>query len=139
MYALKYRLGPLQRIFTIGVHGSPWTPEKARERAEDALESVRHGDDPAIAKKEAREALTVSQLIDAYLEQGPATKPAKRARARVDNDGSNFTWKRHILPLLGRKVANAVTKAEAARAVRDITIGKTAADEKSERSADGPS
>ena len=42
-----------------------------------------------------------------------------------ENDGSNL--RRHIRPLLGRKVANTVTKAEAAKAIRDITVGKTAA------------
>jgi integrase len=130
VYALKYRLGPLQRIFTIGVHGSPWTPDAARDAAEKALRRVAEGEDPATEKKEAREALTVSALIDRYLEEGPSTKPNKRA-STWENDGSNL--KRHILPLLGRKVANGVTKAEAAKAVRDIAIGRTVADEKSEK------
>lgn len=130
VYALKYRLGPLQRIFTIGVHGSPYTPEMARDAADAALRRVADGEDPATIKKEEREALTVSALIDRYLEDGPATKPSKRASTWA-NDGSNL--KRHILPLLGRKVAKAVSKAEAAKAIRDITIGKTAADEKSEK------
>ena len=130
VYAVKYRLGPLQRIFTIGVHGSPWTPDAAREAAEKALRRVAEGEDPATEKKEAREALTVAALIDRYLEDGPATKPDKRA-STWENDGSNL--KRHILPLLGRKVANLVTKAEAAMAVRDIATGKTAVDEKSEK------
>ena len=130
VYALKYRLGPLQRIYTIGVHGSPYTPEMARDAADAALRRVADGEDPATIKKEEREALTVSALIDRYLEDGPATKPSKRASTWA-NDGSNL--KRHILPLLGRKVANAVSKAEAAKAVRDITVGKTAADVKSEK------
>ena len=108
VYALKYRLGPLQRIFTIGVHGSPYTPEMARDAADAALRRVADGEDPATIKKEAREALTVSALINRYLEDGPATKPSKRASTWA-NDGSNL--KRHILPLLGRKVANAVSKA----------------------------
>lgn len=128
VYAVKYRLGPLQRIFTIGVHGSPWTPELAREAADKALRHVADGEDPATAKKEAREALTVSDLIDRYLTDGPATKPNKRA-STWEIDGSNL--KRHVRPLLGRKIANGITKAEAANLVRDITNGKTAADEKS--------
>ena len=130
VYALKYRLGPLQRIYTLGVHGSPFTPESARDAAENALRRVAVGEDPATEKKAAREALTVSALIGRYLEDGPATKPGKRA-STWENDGSNL--KRHIRPLLGRKVANTVTKAESAAAIRDITIGKTAADEKSEK------
>ncbi len=128
VYALKYRMGSHQRIFTIGTHGSPWTPESARDAAREALERVQAGEDPAVAKKTSRAAMTVANLIDAYLEDGPATKPAKRASTWL-HDRSNLD--RHIKPLLGRKIANLVTKAEAAKAIRDIVEGKTAKDEKS--------
>ncbi|HXQ13906.1 MAG TPA: integrase family protein, partial [Caulobacteraceae bacterium] len=127
VYALKYRTGPVQRIFTIGVHGSPWTPDEARDAAENALRQIREGEDPTTEKKEARSALTVAALVDAYLADGPATKPAKRASTWV-NDASCL--KRHIVPLLGRRLALSVTKAEAARALSDIASGKTAVDEK---------
>ena len=127
VYAIKYRVGRLQRIYTLGVHGSPLTPDSAREAAQDAFENIRHGLDPATAKKAARDALTVAALIDKYLAEGPVTKPDKRASTWVI-DTSNLN--RHIRPLLGPKVANAVTKADAARAVRDIAEGKTAKTEK---------
>lgn len=130
VYALKYRLGPAQRIFTIGTHGSPYTPEMARDAAQAALRRIAAGEDPATEKKEARHALTVSALIDRYVEDGPATKPGKRVSTWT-NDASNL--KRHIRPLLGRKVANSVTKADAARAIRDIATGKTAVDEKTDK------
>ena len=130
VYALKYRLGSLQRIFTLGVHGSPLVPETARAAAEAALLKIAAGQDPAAEKIEARAALTVGALIDRYIEEGPATKPSKRDSTWA-NDASNLN--RHIRPLLGRKVANSITKAEAARTIRDITVGKTAADEKSEK------
>jgi Arm DNA-binding domain len=94
---------------TIGVHGSPLTPEQARKAAENALDRIRHGHDPATEKKAAREALTVAALIDRYLEDGPATKPAKRA-STWSIDASNLN--RHVRPLLGRKVANTVTNGE---------------------------
>ena len=127
VYAIKYRAGILQRIYTIGVHGSPLTPEQARKGAENALDRIRHGEDPATEKKAAREALTVAALIDRYLEDGPATKPAKRASTWAI-DASNLN--RHIRPLVGRKVANTITKADAAKATRDIAEGKTRAYEK---------
>lgn len=130
VYALKYRSGPSQKIFTVGVHGSPFTPETARAAALAALRRVSEGEDPTAEKKAAREALTVGALIARYIEDGPATKPGKR-ESTWENDASNLT--RHILPLLGRKVANLVTKAEAARAIQDITLGKTAVDERSEK------
>jgi integrase len=123
VYALKYRNGSAQRILTIGTHGSPWTAEKARERAVDALDANRHGEDPAVEKKEARLALTVKQLIDSYLEDGPATKPGKRASTWA-NDASNL--RHHIEPQLGRKMAASVTREDAARAISAIGAGKTA-------------
>lgn len=126
-YALKYRIGGAQRWLTFGKHGSPWTVETAREAARDALARAAAGDDPATAKKQAREALTVAQLIDAYLFDGPATKPAKRAVTWM-HDGSNLN--RHVRPLLGKRLANTVTTADAARALHDIAAGKTAADVK---------
>ena len=98
VYALKYRLGPLQRIYTLGVHGSPFTPESARDAAENALRRVAVGEDPATEKKAAREALTVSALIDRYLEDGPATKPGKRA-STWENDGSNLRRSGRLRPM----------------------------------------
>jgi integrase len=127
VYALKCRVGSRQRIHTIGVHGSPWTPDKAREAAEEALRLAKRGKDPNHDKRAARDALTVAELIDRYLKDGPATKPAKRLSTWAI-DASNLN--RHIRPLLGRHVANDVTKADAARAVREITAGATAKDEK---------
>lgn len=130
VYALKYRMGRLQRVYTIGTHGSPWTPDKARDAAEKALQRIKEGKDPADDKKAAREALTVAELIDSYVTDGPATKPAKRASTWM-HDASNLN--RHVRPLLGRKIANAITKADAARTVQSIIDGKTAADVKTEK------
>jgi integrase len=130
VYALKYRVGRVQKTYTIGVHGSPWTAEEARDEAIDALGRIRDGEDPAAEKKAAREALTVGELIDAYLRDGPSTKPAKRATTWT-NDAS--TLKRHVLPLVGRKIAMSVTKAEAASVVTQVMAGKTAVDERSNK------
>jgi integrase len=125
VYGLRYRWGRLQRTFTIGPHGSPWTPEAARDRASEALARVRLGEDPAAEHRARRDALTVGQLIDLYLLEGPKTKPAKR-ETTWDNDRSNLD--RHIRPLIGTKIANLLTKAEAAKAIGDITLGRTAKD-----------
>ncbi len=127
VYALKCRVGGGQHIHTLGVHGSPWTPDQARAAAAEALRRAKNGEDPSAAKKAAREALTVGGLIDRYLADGPAAKLAKRASTwKIDAANLN----RHIRPILGNKVANAATKADATRAVRDIASGKTATDEK---------
>ncbi|WP_017182119.1 tyrosine-type recombinase/integrase [Sphingobium xenophagum] len=71
-YILQYRIGgrgnPTRRV-TIGKHGSPWTPDTARNRASELLEQVRRKVDPydasravaeaAKAEKESRAALAV--------------------------------------------------------------------------------
>jgi integrase len=127
VYAVKCRVGRLQCIHTIGEHGSPWTPDEARKVAAEALRRARNGQDPSAEKKAAKAALTVDDLIDRYLADGPATKPAKRASTWAI-DASNLN--RHIRPLLGRKIADAVSKTDAAHAIRDIANGKTAKDER---------
>ena len=123
VYALRYRRGTAQRVLTIGVHGSPWTPETARQRAREAMDAVHRGEDPAAAKREARAAPSVTDLIDAYLTDGPAAKPGKR-QSSWQADASNL--RHHIGPLLGKKSVQAVTKEQAARAISDIAAGKTA-------------
>ena len=122
-YAVKFRTGRVQRWLTIGRHGSPWTAEQARDTARDVLTRAAAGEDPAQAKFEARDALTVAALIDVYLADGPATKPSKRASTWT-NDASNLN--RHTRPLIGNKLAHLVTQGDAARAIQDITSGKTA-------------
>jgi integrase len=127
VYALECRVGGRQHIHTVGVHGSPWTPDQARAAAAEALRRAKNGEDPSARKKAAREALTVGGLIDRYLADGPAAKLAKRASTwKIDAANLN----RHVRPILGGQVANAVTKADATRAVRDIASGKTAIDER---------
>src|SRR2546421_12839038 len=65
-YVLKYRIGRRTRRLTIGKHGSPWTPEKARQRAGDLLHAVNDGRDPATAKAEARSDLTIAERAEVY-------------------------------------------------------------------------
>ncbi len=69
-YVLQYRMGgreaPAQR-YTIGKHGSPWTPERARKEAERLLIMVRQGIDPVQADKERRRQ-AVDLAFDKYVD-----------------------------------------------------------------------
>lgn len=71
-YVVQYRLpGRPARRMTIGIHGSPWTPEKARGRAEEILFDVKRGDDPAhAAQKRARAAvdLEFTRYVETFTE-----------------------------------------------------------------------
>jgi integrase len=127
-YVLQYRTpeGRSRRL-AIGRHGSPWTPEEARQRATDMLRDARKGLDPLEARAEARAALTVAGLADLYLSEGSAEKPNKKASS-WETDRSNI--ERHIKPLIGSKIARSLTKADVSRFQADVAAGKTAKDEK---------
>jgi integrase len=126
-YLLQYRAGrgrgaPLRKL-TIGRHGSPWTAETARTEAKRLLGMVAQGDDPAEARQEERNALTVAALCDLYLAEGAShKKPStlKADRGRIDH---------HIKPLLGSKRVDAIMRADIERLLIDVKAGKTAAAE----------
>lgn len=127
-YVLQYRTaGGRTRRATIGRHGSPWSPEEARAQAEGMLRGLAAGRDPLDEKAGAREALTIVQLVDLYLEEGPAEKPNKKTSS-WKADASNL--RRHVVPLLGKKLARDLTQAEIVKFQRDVAAGKTAMVEK---------
>lgn len=124
-YVAIYRAGSgrkaPQREYTIGKHGA-WTPEKARERAEEVLSAARQGSDPQFARKASRDELTVAQLCEQYLVEGTGTKKSSTLatdRSRIDS---------HIKPLLGKRTISSVTAGDVERFMRDIAKGKTATD-----------
>src|SRR5665213_2002382 len=74
-YVVQYRTpggraGAARRI-KIGKHGSPWTAETARQHAKSLLGQAGIGADPAAKLRELRAAITVDQLCDRYLKEGP--------------------------------------------------------------------
>jgi hypothetical protein len=90
-YVVKYRTaGGRQRWATIGRHGAPWTPEMARDEARRILGEVAKGGDPAKAKREARQAVTVGELCDDYLESCKAGRLL--TPASVDEKGKHARW-----------------------------------------------
>src|SRR4029077_15627296 len=71
VYVIKYRVFGRQRFVTIGRHGSPWTPDKARKEAKRLLGLAADGKDPHAEKIEARAraADTLSRVADDYLKK----------------------------------------------------------------------
>lgn len=130
VYVLQYRMGgrgtPVQR-YTIGSHGAPWTPDKAREEAQRLLGQIDARTDPARVRALARDEPTIAELCDRYLSDGPAIKPNKKASSWAI-DRSNIG--RHIKPLLGRKKVGTVARADVERFQQDVAAGKTKTDEK---------
>lgn len=124
IYIVQYRTGgrgsPTRR-FTIGKHGAPWTPEKAREEAKRLLGDIAYGNDPQSLKAAEKTAMTVNELCTLYLKDGCETKKA----STVATDKGRI--KRHIEPLLGRKRVKDLTPNDVRRFMTDIANGKTAA------------
>ena len=50
IYVLQYRINGRLRRYTIGKHGSPWSPDEARTEAEQLRGLIAKGTDPAQAK-----------------------------------------------------------------------------------------
>jgi len=74
-YLLRYRIDGRQRFITIGRHGSPWTPDGARNEARRLLGMVASRTDPA--NERVRPAETLGAEIERYLERKRASlKPS---------------------------------------------------------------
>ena len=126
-FVLKYRIGSTTKRFTLGKVGSPYTVDQAREKASGLLLGLKEGIDPAQAKVAERKAITVAELADLYLLDGPALKPNKKASSWA-TDGIMFA--RHVKPLLGRRLARSISTEDVAKFQADIAAGKTAKVEK---------
>jgi len=124
VYILKFSFRGRQRWMTIGRHGSPWTPDKARIEARRLLGLVADGIDPAEDRDEIKNDFSVSELCDLYFAEGVATKKASTIatdRGRIE---------RHIKPLLGKKFCRDLVRTDVERMMQDIADGKTAIDER---------
>jgi integrase len=106
-------------------HGAKFTAEQARIRAREVLNAVASGDDPNAAKREIREAITVNDLIEAWLRDGPTARPNKREWS-WRTDKSRLT--RHAAPTIGRLLVREVTRRDVERMQARITNGDTAID-----------
>jgi integrase len=128
-YVLDYRTqNGRQRFFTIGRHGSPWTPKTARDRARELLTAVKRGEDPSADKAERLAAKTMTELCDVYLAEAKAgrillgreRRPKKASTLKVDT----IRIERHIKPLLGHLKVGAVTQSDVEQFKHSIADGK---------------
>ena len=121
-YILHYRPGGGRssslRKFSIGRHGSPWTPNTARIEAKRLLGRVAAGEDPGERKSADRRAMTVAELCDLYLAEGAihkkASTPASRSRSNSPSHQAAPYSKR----------AEKLTRADVERMMIDVKTGK---------------
>lgn len=119
-YVVEYRLGAggrqaPKRRFTIGQHGSPWTPDSARKRAIEILADVIKGKDPVAERQEIRRTRdeTVGYYVEAFIERY-AKKEQKSWRE------TERTLQREFVPRLGRKKPKDVTRREIADCIDGV-------------------
>jgi integrase len=128
VYFLFYRSAQSrQRWFTLGKHGSPWTPDSARTEAKRLLGRVAAGEDPASTKEAHRKALTIAELCDQYLADAEAGRVLKRsgiAKKASTLAGDKSRIARHIKPLVGTLAITAFTRQDAERLLHDVAEGK---------------
>jgi integrase len=99
-YLIQYRIGgrgSLTRRYTIGKHGSPWTPAKARQRADELLYKVRQKIDPIdlekaelAEKQRQREAQVKRAAVDERL--GFSTFADRYIKSQLQEDQPR-SWK----------------------------------------------
>jgi integrase len=110
-FTLRYRTSAgRERYFTIGRFSMTSVPEwsvaAARTRASELKERIRLGFDPQDAARAERDALTVRELVDRFIEEHlPRLRPSTRS------DYGNLI-KHDIVPALGRKKVGEVAFAD---------------------------
>lgn len=110
-YVVKTRVHGRQRWFTIGEHGSPWTPDTARREVQDALYLARKGvahDAEKVRLKQRAE--HIAEVFDEFIAQhGRHLKP--RTRDEYTRIGEQF-----IKPRFGRKLVEELSSADVIKA-----------------------
>lgn len=128
-YVIVYRTRQRkQRQVAVGRLGVV-TPEQARANAKAMLAEVDAGRDPAEARAQDREAITVEELCARYLEAAHAGlvktrfgKPKKASTISIDEG----RVARHIVPLIGQKLARDLRRSDVQIMTDAIAQGKTA-------------
>jgi integrase len=108
-YFLFYRTKEgRQRWFTIGKHGSPWTPDMARDEALRLRVNIKDGADPAADKQADRKAATVGDdTISAALDRYEAD-----LKSRGGDPNNVVRVRAHLSDRLARKKVVALVKAD---------------------------
>jgi integrase len=106
-YVLKLRVGNRQRWITIGRHGSPWTPETARNEAVRLLGVKADKKDPCAEREKDKNAVTVADLSKKFMEEHAAAHLKPGTIAQYQRYVDEF-----IDPKLGKLRINDVKKAD---------------------------
>lgn len=108
-YFLQRKINGRLRWFTIGQHGSPWTPDTARREAMRLLVTISEGVDPQQKRQQERDKPTLQESAGLFMaSHGLKLKPRTREEYQRLFD-------LHIGPALGRILVADIKKADVAR------------------------
>jgi len=120
VYMLQYRMGgrdtPTRR-YTIGKHGSPWTPDEARDEAKRLLREVVAGRDPVVMKQEALTANPAESFKTVALDFIERHHKAK---------GNRYTpqvqriFQRYLFPKWGERPITEITRKDVMQVLDEI-------------------
>lgn len=108
-YILQFRMGGREartRRYTIGSHGSPWTPTTARDEAERLLLLIAQGIDPVeVERQRRREAVDLA--FNNYADRFEKACVGKGWKILVER-----SFRIHAKPILGTKPLPKITRAD---------------------------
>ncbi len=93
VYILKKRIKGTQRWLTIGKHGEPWTPDKARTKAKILLGQIADNQDPAQNRDNLKDRPTIKDLCNRFIDEY-AKEHKKQSSINVDQ----MNIDNHIIP-----------------------------------------
>lgn len=121
-FILRKRIGGRLRNITLGRYGPRFSLSDARKKARSLLVDIEAGKDPTInlaTPRSSGAALgTVRSLWAVYLER--EVKGRKRSAIEIERIGT-----RHILPVIGDRLADTITRADVTRLVEDVAYGRS--------------
>jgi integrase len=114
-FVLNYRAGGIERRFTIGSFPD-WSVAAAREEAKRLRRDIDRGEDPVRGRRDYREAPTVADLCDRYIDEHASAR--KRERSRLEDEGLIRQW---IRPELGAQKVAEIRAVDVEKLHRKIT------------------
>ncbi len=119
VYIVQYRIGGRHgrvRRITIGEHGSPWTPQQARQEAKRLLGEVDAGRDPAAERDKAKSDKALSLALDQFLDEHVKAKLKPRTMDEYER-----LVKLYIVPKLGRRTVGEIERRDVARLHHELS------------------
>jgi len=110
VYVVKAKVKGRWRWFRIGIHGAPWTPETAREKAKGILGQIADKKDPAAIRDAEKANPTVGKLVEWFLAEHVEAKRRPRTLSSYKD-----LLNRLVVPTLGKSKVADVTRDDVAK------------------------